>query len=382
MELVILSWFILAESNSPFILGIYGALRFGGTLIAPVIGLIADTVGRKKMLITVRISFLLNSIVGLSLSILGILNVWKILIMAAFLGLSKTSEMIVRQSLVPDILKKSQVKNGVALERAGSDLSQIFAPIIGGFLLSFSGMSVSYGMVAIFYATSTIASVMITIDPPEQFYTRRKNTRGINLLTNVFEGIKYVAKMPHLSSLMTLAVIINLTAFPLYFSLTAVVAKEILETTSGGLGILLGIYSAGAATGSIAMGANLYQEQKGRLLVIGSIIWHITVFLMALVNSENLAYPILFVSGFGQSVTVVLMASMILDMTPTELRGRIMGLRQLAVGALPFGLTISGLLAENVGIGTTLILNGIVGLVLIAVTLIIWPQLLHREKFL
>ena len=174
MELVILSWFILAESNSPLILGIYGALRFGGTLIAPVIGLIADTVGRKKMLITVRISFLLNSIVGLSLSILGILNVWKILIMAAFLGLSKTSEMIVRQSLVPDILKKSQVKNGVALERAGSDLSQIFAPIIGGFLLSFSGMSISYGMVAIFYATSTIASVMITIDPPEQFYTRRK----------------------------------------------------------------------------------------------------------------------------------------------------------------------------------------------------------------
>ena len=190
MELVILSWFILAESNSPLILGIYGALRFGGTLIAPVIGLIADTVGRKKMLITVRISFLLNSIVGLSLSILGILNVWKILIMAAFLGLSKTSEMIVRQSLVPDILKKSQVKNGVALERAGSDLSQIFAPIIGGFLLSFSGMSVSYGMVAIFYATSTIASVMITIDPPEKFDTGRKNTRGINLLTNVFEGIK------------------------------------------------------------------------------------------------------------------------------------------------------------------------------------------------
>ena len=381
MELVILSWFILAESNSPFILGIYGALRFGGTLIAPVIGLIADTVGRKKMLITVRISFLLNSIVGLSLSVLGILNVWKILIMAAFLGLSKTSEMIVRQSLVPDILKKSQVKNGVALERAGSDLSQIFAPIIGGFLLSFSGMSVSYGMVAIFYATSTIASVMITIDPPEKFYTR-KNTHGINLLTNVFEGIKYVAKMPHLSSLMTLAVIINLTAFPLYFSLTAVVAKEILETTSGGLGILLGIYSAGAATGSIAMGGNLYQEQKGRLLVIGSIIWHITVFLMALVNSENLAYTILFVSGFSQSVTVVLMASMILDMTPTELRGRIMGLRQLAVGALPFGLTISGLLAENVGIGTTLILNGIVGLVLIAVTLVIWPQLLQREKSL
>ena len=382
MELVILSWFILAESNSPLILGIYGALRFGGTLIAPVIGLIADTVGRKKMLITVRISFLLNSIVGLSLSILGILNVWKILIMAAFLGLSKTSEMIVRQSLVPDILKKSQVKNGVALERAGSDLSQIFAPIIGGFLLSFSGMAVSYGMVAIFYATSTIASVMITIDPPEKIDTGRKKTRGINLLINIFEGIKYVAKMPHLSSLMTLAVIINLTAFPLYFSLTAVVAKEILETTSGGLGILLGIYSAGAATGSIAMGGNLYQEQKGRLLVIGSIIWHLTVFLMALVNSENLAYPILFVSGFGQSVTVVLMASMILDMTPTELRGRIMGLRQLAVGALPFGLTISGLLAENVGIGTTLILNGIVGLVLIAVTLIIWPQLLHREKFL
>ena len=53
-----------------------------------------------------------------------------------------------------------------------------------------------------------------------------------------------------------------------------------------------------------------------------------------------------------------------------------MGLRQLAVGALPLGLTLSGFLAENLGVAHTLLANGVTAVGLIIVTLVLWPQIL------
>ncbi len=53
-----------------------------------------------------------------------------------------------------------------------------------------------------------------------------------------------------------------------------------------------------------------------------------------------------------------------------------MGLRQLAVGALPLGLTLSGFLAENLGVAHTLLANGVAGVGLIIGALVLWPQIL------
>ena len=53
-----------------------------------------------------------------------------------------------------------------------------------------------------------------------------------------------------------------------------------------------------------------------------------------------------------------------------------MGLTQLAVGALPLGLTLSGFLAENFGVAPTLLANGVTGIGLIVGALVLWPQIL------
>ena len=98
MEMVILSWFILEKTDSPLILGIYGALRFSATLFAPLIGVVVDRLGKRVLLIMVRVSFLLNSSIGLTLIFFNNLDKWEILILAGFLGISKTAEMVVRQS--------------------------------------------------------------------------------------------------------------------------------------------------------------------------------------------------------------------------------------------------------------------------------------------
>tara|TARA_B100000586_G_C20082231_1_gene415934 strand:+ start:33 stop:1310 length:1278 start_codon:yes stop_codon:yes gene_type:complete len=377
MELVVISWFILEKSNSALILGVYGALRFTGTIFAPLIGVLADLIGRKTMLMIVRSSFLLNAFAGLLLALSNNLDVWKILVMATFLGLSKTSEMVVRQSLMPDIVGINNLRNGLALERAGSDLTQIAGPIIGGLLLNSMGMSFSYAIVVLSYSISLFASILISATPISHGENQSpKSVRPRSYSKTIKEGFQHAIKSPELSFLMAIAVIINLTAFPLYFSLAAVVAREVFDMNSSGLGVMLGVYSAGAALGSLAMGGTVFQEYKSHILIFGSVLWHLSVAVMAITPVASLSYPVLLIAGIGQSLCVVLLSTMILDLTPPHLRGRIMGLRQLAVGALPLGLTLSGFLAENLGVAHTLLANGVTGVGLIIVTLVLWPQIL------
>ncbi|MEC8891151.1 MAG: arabinose ABC transporter permease, partial [Chloroflexota bacterium] len=89
---------------------------------------------------------------------------------------------------------------------------------------------------------------------------------------------------------------------------------------------------------------------------------------------------VLVLVGMSQSFAMVTMALMILKYTVPDMRGRVLGLRQLAVYGLPIGLLLSGYLAERNGVFSALIVNGVVGLVLLALSLIRWSSLLAKRK--
>ena len=378
MEMVILSWFILEKTDSPLILGIYGALRFSATLFAPLIGVVVDRLGKRVLIIMVRASFLLNSSIGLTLIFFNNLDKWEILILAGFLGISKTAEMVVRQSIMPEIVPEKSIRNGLALERAGGDVTQIISPIAGGFLLSWSDMTMSYSVVVIFYLLSFMLSFRIGQNPLDVTTTHIDTKRPV--ISSLVEALKHVRSVPALAGLLIMAVIINLTAYPLYFSLAAVVVKQVFQTSSESLGIILGTYSLGAAIGSISISSGLIRIRGGVLIVGSSFIWHVSAALVSLAPSTSVSLPIFFSAGIGTSICVIMISTMILNLTPSNIRGRIMGLRQLAVGGLPLGLLLSGAITELAGVQVALVFNGIMGSLLTIGVCLLWPQMVRSQS--
>ena len=144
MEIVILSWYILGQTESPLVLGIFAALRFTGTVVAPLFGVIVDRLGRRNIYIFARVSFLILSCSVLILTFFNLLSVLAVLIVAGLVGFSRSLDMIVRQSVLPVIVSTSQLQNGVALMRTGRDLTQIVGPVMGGVLLELIGIGKSY----------------------------------------------------------------------------------------------------------------------------------------------------------------------------------------------------------------------------------------------
>ena len=50
MEFLILGWYVLVETGSVLLLTLFGALQHGGTLIAPILGVVSDRIGPRNLL--------------------------------------------------------------------------------------------------------------------------------------------------------------------------------------------------------------------------------------------------------------------------------------------------------------------------------------------
>ena len=373
MELVVLSWYVLEKSNSPIIVGIYGALRFSGTLFAPLIGGLADRTNRRRLLLIIRASYLINGSVILFLIFLNLLDPWVVLLMTFLFGLSKTADFVIKQAIIPNIAGRENINNSVALFRAGNDITQMIGPAIGGLILSTFDIQISYVVIIVFYLASLLTLMKINKSAITSVSTSRP------ILADLKQSTVYAIKTPIILGLLALAVIINLTAFPTYFGLISVLAKSTFQTSAANLGFMLGTYSLGAVIGSVFIGSFKKESSLGKILVIGTAIWHIGIIGLSQVTSLNITWPILFFTGLGQSLCVVTMASMLITFTPGTMLGRIIGLRQLAVYALPMGLPIAGVMAELMSVQVALAVDGIFGTILLIGAILIWPSIYRNS---
>ena len=96
METLILGWYVLVETGSVLFLTIYGALLYGGTLIAPIVGVTSDRIGHRKLLAAMRAIYAVVAAVLMALAFTGVLSPLLVLVLAAVSGLVRPSDMGLR----------------------------------------------------------------------------------------------------------------------------------------------------------------------------------------------------------------------------------------------------------------------------------------------
>ena len=373
LELFILSWYVLQKTESPTILGIYAALRFTGTLFAPLLGVLVDHFGLRRSFNLSRSIFFILSFILAVIFLLEEPSILVILFMSALLGVMRSTDLITRQSVLTHMVSQGELQNAVALSRMGRDLTQIIVPIAAGFLLSSLGTEVTYLGVVILYALSVVLSLMIPKFPRIMFDTKS------NMWGFFTEGLSYIKSYPFLIALLLIAFIVNLTAFPLNHALLAVISNSMFDTDATGFGIIMGGYSAGALLGSLWISYFSEMRRPSRLMVFGCIFWHVAIFSIAFSTYFYVSVSIVLLAGIFQSFSMVIMAMLILRYTSEDMRSRVLGVRQLAVYGLPLGLVISGFVSENFDVVAALIGNAVVGLLLLTFVLVTWPRpLLHN----
>jgi hypothetical protein len=108
------------------------------------------------------------------------------------------------------------------------------------------------------------------------------------------------------------------------------------------------------------------------LAVVG---WHSTMIVFAASTNFYLSVGILVVTGMLFSSSLVLVLTVLMKTGRPEFRGRLMGLRTLAIYAHAFGSLAAGAAAGLLGAPTAAVLSGLFGIGMMAVLALIAPKL-------
>ena len=369
MEAVVLAWFVLTLTDSPFLVGLATSARIAANFLALFSGAIIDRVSRQLVLSIVEFIMAALALVMLALIISGWLAVWHIFAITFLVGLARLFQMPAAQSLAADSVAEDRVSNAMALTNTGMNLTLIIGPLIGGFLFDQFGPGGAYAAIACIYALSGVVALFVR--------TRRFSTsdRRESVLSTVIQGLKYVKGQQLIWAALVVAAIINLTGFPFHTSLMPIFARDVLGTGSTGLGILMSAFGMGALAGSLVLASLPNLKHAGRLLIAAVVAWHLSMVVFAMSTSFYLSLAILVMTGMAFSWTLVLILTVLMRTALPEFRGRIMGLRVLAIYAHTFGSINSGAIAGALGAPLAATVNAVVGIGLVGVLAMLAPKL-------
>ena len=88
----------------------------------------------------------------------------------------------------------------------------------------------------------------------------------------------------------------------------------------------------------------------------------------------------LLVAGFAQNVSMIGVAATLMANAEPRLRGRVMGVRTLAIYGMPLGLMISGIVIERIGYPSTISIFSMVGLVFTLLIGVRWRASLWQRR--
>ena len=374
METLILGWYVLVETGSVLMLTAFGALQYLGTLIAPMFGVVGDRIGQRKLLCGMRAAYTVLAAALMLLAFAGALSPAPVLVIAALSGMVRPSDIGVRSALVAETIPADQLMAAMGISRTTSDSARIAGALSGAGLFAALGIGSAYMMVTAFYALGlaftfgTAARTSISAGGVERSSPWR----------DLREGIRYVWTNPHLRAGMWLAFLVNLTAFPLSIGLLPYVAREIYRTDQIGLGYLVASFAFGALIGSTALSVPTTAMRPARTAIAFTFVWYALLLVFAQMQSAPGGIAVLALAGFAQSFSLVPLSVMLLRTSSEAFRGRVMGVRMLAIYSLPVGLLAAGALIEHIGFGATASLYAAVGLVFTAIIGVRWRTHLWR----
>lgn len=360
MEVIILGWYVLVATESVFILSILGALSYVGTLFAPAFGVAGDRIGHRNLLVLMRMAYASLAGTLTYLFATGQATIPAILMIATLLGLVRPSDLGIRSALVAHTIPPRRLPGALALSRTTFDSARIAGALTGAGMFAALGITAAYVFATACYVIGLILTAMISTT------ARSAAQRARSPLRDLIDGLAYVWRTPHIQAGMWLACLVNLTAFPLTNALMPYVAKNIYRVDQTGLGLLVASFAFGALLGSIVLALVRRALPSGRLMIVASLIWHALLLAFAHTTTPGAGMAFLVLAGFAQSLSMLSLALMLLRTSQPHIRGRVMGVRMLAIYSLPIGLTAAGSLIPMFGYPATASGYAILGMALTA----------------
>ena len=353
MQIIAINWQMYQMTHSAIALGLIGIASFVPMLLLSTIGgLTADHVERKKLLITTQAVLVLVAIS------LAIITAGGLMSPGALLGLLVCNFAAmaffgpVRQSIIPDLVPRKYLMNAVSLNTLARQTAVIIGPAIAGFLIAL------YGVQSIYIFNAVALVVMMTTIFPLRIPAHSAEEKSAFNIASIVEGLRFVKN----SNIMVSTILLDFfaTFFGSATSLLPIFAVDILKVDAQGLGILYAATSAGAVVAGLVLSSFKKLQHQGRIIVGSVLVYGLATIGFGLSHSFYISLVLLALMGAGDMVSTILRNTIRQVITPSNMRGRMVGINILfAQGGPKLGDAEAGFLAAATSAPFSVVIGGI-----------------------
>ncbi len=361
---VALSWIIHSRMGDPFYLGLRSFAQEVPLLAFMLLGgAVADRIDRRLILLSSQWFQMAMAVLLGVLHLTDRLGIGAIVLIAFATGLMQSQSAPTYQAVITSLVPRDRIANAVALNSLQFNLSRAIGPVVAGLLLAHAGAGWCFAANALSFTGVILALRTISFPPPAP---GPRESLGQSLST----GLLYVWGAPRLRAATLLAAAASFLAFPLITYLP-VIAGDVLKTGASGYSLLLTSVGLGAIVGAIGTAQRGHAEGRGRLMLVAFAAFGIVTACAALSRWQWLSMTLLVVSGLTLTTAFSTLNSLVQEMAPDALRGRVLSIFGLAFrGGGPVGSLLAGGLVRHAGAPVVMAAYSVVLLCLASVLLV------------
>jgi predicted MFS family arabinose efflux permease len=340
---VALSWLVHTRFGNPFYLGLRSFAQEAPLLAFMLVGgAVADRIDRRRILLSSQLVQMAMALALWALYATEHLSIVAIVLIALLTGLVQSQSAPTYQAVITSLVPREHIANAVALNSLQFNLSRAIGPVIAGLLLAGLGAGACFGANAASFVGVIVALWTIALPPP---LASAPESLGRSLQA----GLRHVRQEPTLRAATVLAFTASFLAFPLITYLP-VIAGDVLESGAAGYSLLLTSLGLGAIAGAVGAAQRGRAAGRGRLMLIAYAAFGAVTIVASLSRLQWLSMLFLVASGFFLTTAFSTLNSLVQELAPEALRGRVLSIFGLAFrGGGPFGSLIAGLLVRRAG---------------------------------
>lgn len=323
-------------------------------LLSLVAGATADSIDRRKVMLTAQIFMLIVSVALMVCAWSGLITPWLLLTFTFLIGCGLAFNSPAWQASVGDMVPRGDLPGAVALNSMGFNIARSIGPAIGGAVVAAVGAAAAFAINTVCYLP--LIAVLARWRRPDTPNALPRETLGIA----IGAGLRYVAMSPRILAVLVRAVVFCIGAGAA-MALMPLIAKVLIRGGPLTYGLLLGAFGAGAVTGAIGNARLRAVLSTESLIRWASIAFAAAAAIAAMSTSLLATMAMLFVAGAGWLLTLSTFNVAVQMSAPRWVVARALSIYQMsAFGGLAAGSWLWGTIAESESIPTALLLSAVV----------------------
>jgi len=334
-------------------------------VVGPFGGALADRLPKKQVLIVTQSVLGGQALLLGTLVYLGHVEYWHVAVLATGVGLANVLDGPARQSLVAEMVGRSDVSSAISLNSACFNSARIIGPSIGGLVIA------QYGIAPAFVANSL--GFVIAIVTMASLRTRGlpQPGTGQGVAQEILIGLRYVWRTREMMLALGLCFFVSFCVFN-FTVYVPLVVRTVLGLGAEGFGFLMASLGVGAVSGALSLGMAGPRPPRALMFAAAALACGGLLGLAA-ARAFWPAMAMLFLTGFFGVITVVGCNTTMQLASTDALRGRVMSIYTLVWGGVfPIGAFLVGAMSERWGVQRALATNGAIGLTGVALLLGWW----------